>query len=154
MNRPANTDRPAADDFRRAVSEARFARRVAAHLTAASLATSPDIDERLRVARERAVTRARELRRTQEAPAVVGTASGGAAMLGGPSGPAPVWQRLAALLPLLMMVAGLLLIHRQHVQAQIRSAADVDVLLLADDVPPQAYADPGFLEFLKQTPIE
>jgi hypothetical protein len=32
---------------------------------------------------------------------------------------------------------------------QIQAAAEVDAVLLADDLPPEAYADPGFGEFLK-----
>ena len=29
-------------------------------------------------------------------------------------------------------------------------AAEIDALLLSDDLPPGAYADPGFVEFLKK----
>ena len=45
--------------------------------------------------------------------------------------------------------AGYALIER-HVQVeQIRVAADIDSALLADDLPPDAYTDPGFQEYLR-----
>ena len=48
-----------------------------------------------------------------------------------------------------LLLAGLLLIDRHYTQAQIEAAAEVDAALLADDLPPEAYRDPGFAEFLK-----
>jgi hypothetical protein len=40
------------------------------------------------------------------------------------------------------------------VQDQYRAdeLADVDVELLTDELPPAAYTDPGFIEFLRTTP--
>jgi Protein of unknown function (DUF3619) len=131
--------------------QARFAQRVAAALTEQQ-ATYPrhDIEERLRVAREQALVRAREASRTSTAPAVVSTTAGGAAILGGPGGSeSPWWLRLSSLLPLAVLLAGLLLIDRHYTQSQIEAAAEVDAALLADDLPPEAYRDPGFAEFLK-----
>ena len=37
---------------------------------------------------------------------------------------------------------------------QIRDAAEVDSALLADDLPPEAYSDPGFAEYLEKTVSE
>jgi hypothetical protein len=51
--------------------------------------------------------------------------------------------------PLLVLVAGLMLISQWTVREQVLAAADVDTVLLSDDLPPDAYADPGFTEFLK-----
>ena len=48
------------------------------------------------------------------------------------------------------MVLGLLLIQRQAEIEQVRAAAEVDAQLLADDLPPDAYSDPGFAEFLRR----
>jgi hypothetical protein len=135
------------------VLQARFAQRVAAALTEQQ-AVNPrrDIEERLRVARERALGRAREAR-LGAAPAVVAT-GGGTVALGGSGGPndangTPWWLRLSSLLPLAVLLAGLLLIDRHYTQSQIEAAAEVDAALLADDLPPEAYRDPGFAEFLK-----
>ena len=72
---------------------------------------------------------------------------GGSIALGQPpSG----WLRLASALPLMLLVLGLVLIQHLHDQAEIHAAAEVDAALLADDLPPEAYGDPGFVAFLKQ----
>lgn len=138
--------------------EARFGLRVASALAAHG--TSHEVSERLRVAREQAVTAAIGARKrsvastaTASAPQVVGVSSGGAALLG--RGGAPWSLRLGALLPLVVLVLGLVAIDQWHSRAQINAAADVDAALLADDLPPSAYDDPGFAEFLKSpTPAE
>jgi hypothetical protein len=61
---------------------------------------------------------------------------------------------VASVLPLLALVVGLILIQRWQTTAQISVAAEVDAALLADDVPPTAYRDAGFIEFLKTPPRE
>jgi hypothetical protein len=131
--------------------QARYAARVVARLSAQSELTGPDLSERLRFARERALDRAR-LQRAATPSAVVVAGSGGAGGLvmgGGLRPSARWWVRLGAVLPLLALVAGLVLIQNQHVRAQIAAAAEIDFDLLLDDLPPAAYSDPGFLEFLK-----
>jgi hypothetical protein len=65
------------------------------------------------------------------------------------SGPPSWWLRLASVLPLALLVVGLLLIQRTYLDQQIRAAAEIDEALLTDELPPQAYSDPGFAEFLK-----
>lgn len=130
--------------------EARFARRIVARLDQQSDLLGHDIAERLRVGREQALARARQARAarpvTSAKPQIVGAAQGTLSLGGSPSG----WLRLASLLPLMVLVAGLLAIQYLHEQAEIRAAADVDTALLADDLPPEAYGDPGFAVFLKQ----
>ncbi|MFO1272405.1 MAG: DUF3619 family protein [Rubrivivax sp.] len=130
-----------------AALELRFAARVAAGLNAQAAALPHDIAERLRFGREQALAKAREARRLAAAgaPAVVGAARG-AALLGAP---APWWQRAASVLPLLLLVVGLFFIRERMAQEQVQAAAEVDAVLLADDLPPSAYSDPGFAEFLK-----
>lgn len=126
--------------------EARFGLRVASALTAHGESADHDISERLRVAREQALERARSGRQVAaSATQVVGAAASGAAILGGQS---LWWTRLASAVPLLTLVIGLVLIDQWHDRAQIDAAADVDSALLADDLPPAAYSDPGFVEFL------
>jgi len=131
--------------------EARFALRVSARLTARSDALPQDISERLRVAREQAVERARASRKLA-APAAA-TASLGPTLTwpGAPSDPGrgAWWVRLGALVPLVALVAGLMLIQDWHGSNQIAAAAEIDASLLSDDLPPSAYSDPGFLEYLK-----
>jgi Protein of unknown function (DUF3619) len=133
----------------RELLQARFASRMAALLGEHSAALPHDITERLRVAREQALVRARLARRHAESAASVVAMPGGLAVLGGPSA---WWQRLANLLPLLVLVAGLMLIEQWTAREQVLAVADIDTVLLSDDLPPDAYADPGFAEFLKSPP--
>jgi hypothetical protein len=121
----------------------RFARRVAAHLEELARQPSASVDERLRFARERALARAREVARPAEASRRLG---GGVLGIGGGSS---WWLRIASVVPLVLLIAGLSLIHERQWNAQIEAAADIDAALLADDLPPAAYSDPGFAMFLK-----
>jgi hypothetical protein len=130
---------------------ARFGRRVAAALSEQQ-ARQPrhDIDERLRFAREQALARAREARRLSATPALAVGGAGAATLVTGPGDDgAPWWLRLSSLLPLAVLLAGLLLIDHHYTRSQIEAAAEVDAALLADDLPPEAYSDPGFVEYLK-----
>jgi len=129
--------------------QGRFAHRIATRLTEHADVQSHEIAERLRVARERALDRARAARHVNAAaPAVVGI-SGGAAVLGADPAEGGWGFKLASVVPLLLLVVGLFGIQQWYARSQIDAAADVDALLLADDLPPAAYRDPGFAEFLK-----
>lgn len=144
-----NTPLRAADSL-----QDRFARRVAARLSEAAAATPPDIETRLRFAREQALQRARAVRQAAQVaePVVVMGHGGGAAALrlgrGGRPG-ASWWWRLGSALPVLVLAGGLLLIHDWQSRSQVEAAAEIDTALLTDSVPPDAYSDPGFVEFLK-----
>ena len=146
MNKITNSGVPPLE-----VLEDRFGLRIAAALTdRQQLQPRHDIDERLRFAREQALARARELRKATHASAAVAVGTS-AALLPESGGATPWWLRLSSLVPLAVLAAGLLLIDRHYEQAQINAAVEVDTALLADDLPPEAYRDPGFLEFLKTT---
>jgi hypothetical protein len=133
--------------------EVRLAARLAAGLAERAEQVPHDIAERLRVARDQAVARAAALRRkapqarTSGEPVVVGVSSHGLALMGQP---AAWWQRAASLLPLVVLVCGFFLIQSQAELEQVHAAAEVDALLLADDLPPDAYTDPGFAQFLRE----
>jgi hypothetical protein len=130
--------------------QTRFGLRVAARLSERSEELEADLGERLRVAREQALERARAARKAEAVPSRVGT-SGGAAVLGG--GPR-WWLRLVGgVLPALALIGGLILIQQLENEAQISTAAEIDAALLTDDLPPAAYSDAGFAEYLK-TPRE
>ena len=119
----------------------RFARHVASHLEALAHRASPDVEERLRFSRELALKRAREVSRPATSARTVG--AGVLALMGG-----SWWLRLASIVPLIMLIGGLTLIQERHWNAQIEAAADIDAALLTDDLPPGAYADPGFAAYL------
>ena len=127
--------------------EHRLALRIAAALGERAAAAPADVQERLRFAREQALVRAAAAR----GPALAGSAvdrSGGLAVLGG----SWRWLQAAAWAPLAVLLVGLLAIDRFNFQEQIRAAADIDAQLLADDLPPAAYSDAGFVEFLRLPP--
>ena len=129
--------------------QARFALRVAARLTERSSELGLDLNERLRFAREKALERARAVRSAAATP--VGVSHSGAAILGRTG--SGWWLKAASVLPMFALAAGLFLIQRSQDNMQISTAAEVDAALLADDLPPSAYSDVGFAEFLK-TPGE
>lgn len=136
--------------------ETRFGLRVGAALSERSATPGHDVSERLRVAREQALARARDARaalparQAQEASSVVVQSSGTLAMGGSPwSEGSRWWAPLASLAPLLLLVLGLILIDEWHDRLQTATVAEVDSALLSDDLPPDAYTDPGFSEFLK-----
>ena len=120
--------------------EAQFGRLVAARLSAGSENMSHDIGERLRVARMQAVARRRQ---PAEVRAAV-VASNGVATLG-----AVWWSRLGAVVPLIALVAGLITVSVMQEENRTSELAEVDSALLTDDLPPAAYTDPGFAQFLK-----
>ncbi|WP_428424544.1 DUF3619 family protein [Methylibium sp.] len=139
----SNTD-PGSARPERQFLEDRYALRIAAALSTHADELPRDVTERLRFAREQALERARRLA-TRTAPAA--TRLGGNVLAWGGE---PGWGwRLATLAPLIALVAGLVLIQIQHDDDQISAAAEVDAALLADDLPPDAYTDAGFAEFLR-----
>lgn len=125
--------------------EARIGLRIAARLSQDAAALDGDISERLRFAREQALERARAVRAAESRPAVAVGASGTAVLGSGGNW----WIRLGSVLPLLALAAGLFIIQYLHSEAQIETAAEIDAELLSDDLPPAAYKDAGFAEFLK-----
>ncbi len=130
--------------------EARLGMWLAVGLSARAAAVPHDITERLRVSREQAVLRAREARRAAPSATIIaGVSSRGVMTLGGF---VPWWQRAAAVLPLLVLVSGLVAIEHWRSREQVLAAADIDAQLLSDDLPPSAYSDPGFAEFLRDGP--
>jgi hypothetical protein len=127
--------------------EARVAFRLAGALSESSQQLPHDISERLRVARHRAIERATAAR-LASSHMFLGQA-GGTAVLGWTP---PVWLRLASLMPLAVLLAGLVLIQQYHDREQIAVAAEIDAALLTDELPPTAYGDPGFAEYLRSDP--
>lgn len=127
------------------LAEDRFGAAVASRLSEAAEALPHDISERLRAARAQAVGR----RKVVHQPVGVLARGGGTATLTlGDDGPG-LWQRMAAFVPLVALVAGLLLIDSVQNDIRASEVAEVDAALLTDDLPPAAYTDPGFLQFVK-----
>ena len=122
--------------------------RIAARLNADTLDLPHDITERLRAARTRAIAARRTPQvRLQTSQAVVH--QNGTALLHFGDEGLNVWSRLASFLPLIALVAGLAFISTFLDDDRANELAEIDSVLLTDDLPPAAYADPGFLQFLK-----
>jgi hypothetical protein len=64
-----------------------------------------------------------------------------------------IWNRLGSALPVIVLLMGLAFIHVVQNEHRSMELASIDAELLTDDLPPDAYTDPGFLVFLKANPI-
>lgn len=123
----------------------RFGRLVAARLSEAAEAVPHDISERLRAARVRALAQRKLVAGT--AQAVLGNGGAASLAMGEPEG--RPWHRLASIIPLLLLLVGLVAVNLLNDDFRAKELAEIDAAILTDDLPPAAYTDPGFLQFLK-----
>lgn len=121
-----------------------FGRAVAMRLSAGAEDMPYETGERLRAARMRALA---VRNKPVTAPVVVGRGAAATLALGGDE--RSLFNRIASVLPLLALAAGLVLIHSIQTDRRASELAEVDAALLTDDLPPAAYADPGFVQYLK-----
>ncbi len=137
-----HTDRPLQDAF---------ARKVVSRLSGAADDLPHDISERLKVARNQALAKRRVAQtvRTTE----VSVSGGALALHGGPEHQG-LWGWLGSVLPLVALVAGLLTIAVIQDDLRASEIADVDAELLTGELPPAAYTDPGFVQFLRGNQTE
>lgn len=132
------------------VAAERFALRVTARLSSGTDELPYDISERLRASRMQALAKrkvAAPVRRTAPATVVIG--AGSTATLGRGNEGGGWWNALVSAIPLLALVVGLVVINTAQDELSANDVAEVDAALLTDDLPPAAYADPGFVQFLK-----
>jgi Protein of unknown function (DUF3619) len=64
-----------------------------------------------------------------------------------------LWDNVGWVAPLVVLIFGLIGISQWQQDSRINDIAELDVALLTDDVPPDAYADSGFMGFLKNGPL-
>ena len=124
----------------------RFALKTTSYLSAGTADLPYDISERLRAARVQAVSK----RKIAQSQSVVSVGSSAALAWGGDEGLSG-WSRIALVFPLIALVVGLLTINAVQVDNRAQEVAEVDAALLIDELPPAAFADPGFVQFLKST---
>lgn len=135
-----------------------FARKVTAHLSTLEEDLPYVVTERLRAARVQAVSQ-RKRQATQVNLAVETTSfafiqSDGTALLGqnGSSDNTPLWLRRAlTALPLLALAGALAFINADQDNRSTIDVAELDAALLTSELPPAAYTDPGFLQYLQVT---
>lgn len=137
-NHHANTRFTNPDDLGRAI---------AARLTDHGSELSHEVAERLKSARMLALEKRRQVAMQT---AEIASVQGGAAVLqAGTGAPWSLWRFAAASLPLLALVVGLVAIDYVQDDNRAKELADVDVELLTSDLPPAAFTDPGFVQFLR-----
>jgi hypothetical protein len=128
--------------------QARLGGHVARSLQAQPLPAG--VPERLRVAREQALRHAGGGAAPTRSPTRRGWPIGPGGLAG--AARARAWAALTGLAPLALLMGGLWAVHELHLREQLHGAAEIDALLLADDLPPQAWSDPGFAAFLRRAP--
>lgn len=132
------------------VAQNRFGLRVAARLSADANAMPHDLQERLRAARERALAHRKQPvveTRLRTVPAIL--SNGRAAALGLGDDVLGFWGRLTSLALVCALVVGLVAVNVVQDDDRTMEVADLDATLLTDDLPLEAYSDPGFVQFLK-----
>lgn len=152
MTTPSHYDELAAEQF---------ARKLTARLSMTSAELPYVVTERLRAARMQALS-ARKRSSTPLRAHQAETASSlfggnnaeGTLSLGGPGheDTTPVWvRRLLTALPLVALAAGLAFIGVEQDSRATLDVAEVDAALLTSELPPAAYTDPGFQQYLQTT---
>ena len=134
---------------RAAILQDRFGLKTVSYLSAGTADLPHDISERLRAARAQAVSQ-RKITKTQTAGNLA-TTGGSAALSWGSDEGLSWWSRIGSVLPLIALVVGLLAINSFQNDNRAQELAEVDSALLTDELPPAAFADPGFVQFLKTT---
>ena len=131
--------------YQNMVAQDRFGLLVAARLSDAADELPYEVSERLRAARMRALSQ----RKVGVRLASGVTRSGAAAALTFDGDHLSWWDRVAAVAPLLALVLGLVTINVIQSDTRASEIAEIDAALLTDDLPPTAYTDPGFTQFVK-----
>lgn len=124
----------------------RFSLKVTARLSDACDKLPYEVTERLRAARVQAIGK-RKIAVKQMATGVL--TSGGALSLNSGEEGFSLWSAIASAIPLLALVVGLFSLNVVLSDERANELAEIDSALLTDTLPPSAYTDPGFAQFLK-----
>lgn len=119
---------------------------LAYQLDIASRDLGHDIGERLRVARQTALS-SRPMPKKMLRHSLAVQANG--TLTAQPDEGLNIWRILVSVLPLLALVTGLMLLQALQQDMAESDIALLDSALLLDELPPDAYTDPGFVQFLK-----
>jgi len=126
----------------------RLGRHLSAQLSLATPGLPHDLSERLRIARQQALAQrkpALQSRLTSQAHV-----HSDGSLTASPDEGLNLWSILGSALPLLALVVGLLTIQWIQQDRFTADLAAIDSALLTDELPPDAYTDEGFVQFLKQ----
>lgn len=125
-----------------------FGMRVAIRLNQSTDDLPQDITERLRAARVQAMEKRKQVL-LQSSTVLLPHGRSDALTASHSGGHSSWWNRLGSTGLLLVLAAGLLIINVIQDELGARELADIDAALLTDDLPPAAYVDAGFAQFLK-----
>lgn len=132
--------------IQRDATEDMLGRNIAARLSDTTDRLPHDISERLKAARMQALSK-RKVVKLQMASET--STSGGVVSLHMGDNDRSLWNRIASFLPLLALIAGLITIAVVAEDNRTNDLAEIDAQLLTDELPPDAYTDPGFAQFLR-----
>ena len=132
--------------YREVSSQDRFGQRIAARLSHASAELPHDVSERLRAARMQALGK-RKVAAVWSVKAAVVSSGAGTLSMGEDN--FNLWNWIGSAIPVIALLVGLVTINVIQNDNRAVELAEVDVALLTDALPPAAYADPGFAQFLK-----
>lgn len=147
-----NKNTPEIDDAMQA-----YALRLTTQLTHTQKDLGHDITERLRAARVQALAQ----RKKAALPVVHVQAASALQYQGGQGGSASLgwgsdndegatwWRTLVSALALLALLIGLTMVNINQGEVSSTEIAELDTALLTDVLPPAAYTDPGFLQYMK-----
>ena len=120
----------------------------AAQLSLATPGLPHDVSERLRVARQLAMAQRKPV--VQLGFAKNTQLNGDGTLTGSGDEGLNLWSILASALPLFALLVGLTAIQWVQQDDRTNELATIDSALLTDELPPDAYADAGFVQFMKQ----
>jgi hypothetical protein len=123
--------------------EQEFGKRVTRLLSAQSENLSSDVQARLQDARATALSRAKA------EPLFVAQLQTTHGSFRDSSWNKPIWSFTGWLVPITVVAFGLIAIAEWQEDQRIKDIANVDIALLTDDVPPDAFVDNGFMAYLK-----
>lgn len=140
------------------LAQDRFGLVIAARLSDASNQLPHDIYERLRASRMQALGK-RKVAAVRTASSITASGSAAAITFGDAFGDASggssndekfsLWNAIASALPLIALIVGLISVNIVQNNNRAGELAEIDAALLTDDLPPIAYTDSGFVQFLK-----
>ena len=131
-----------------------YARRITARLTEGTDALAYDVNERLRAARMQALAQRKRPQAVAQHRATAAStllAAGPVALRGAGAGDegGTWWRALLSAIPLIALLIGVGVVHTLQADTSASEIAEIDTALLSDDLPPAAYADPGFVQYLR-----
>lgn len=135
------------DDKFTQAQEDQFGRASAALLRQGTQTIPQSIKDRLYAARMKALSVRKPEKILIQKPVLAGSTRNWT------SGSNGIWDTVGWIAPLVVLVFGLIGIAQWQADSRINDIAEVDAALLSDEVPPDAYADSGFMAFLMKGPL-